>query len=329
MPDFKNDNQKKINNLMANYKDVEGVSTKQLNFGLWFIKNKKFFFLGVVCFLSLCAISLYSYSAYKYFDYLFNGLFNDQTDLKNLTDTQINYPRINYNQRLTYSFYKTLPVGSNRVDLIGQIKNENPMMWATFNYYFLVGNTKLESQTGFILPANDNNSQVEAEIKYLVLTNQEVDLSSGQPQLIVEKITWNRLDAHTIKNWLKYKTDHLNFIIANQAFTNSRDSGLSEKDNINLINFDITNNTAYNYRDITLMIVLSSQGDLAGIYQYTIDSFLSQTTKKIQINWLGDIKDSEGNFMYIDKDGIEVIPDINIFNAVIYQSVVDSIGDQK
>jgi len=295
------------------YKDIEGISTKKLNFGLWITEHKKQFRMSLIIFLIVVAATSWAYTIYGFAYYFSRGMKEDEILVKDLLASNTighDYIVKISAQDLIYSSVNVLRTGS-KYDFLTEIKNPNEKHWASFRYCFLIQGKEVDCSGGFILPK---------ETKYLMSLAQEFEYQPTNIQFVVRDLKWQRINAHKYPDWQQFKDEHLNFEIKEVGFSPAESSGLSEKLSFNLLEFTTRNNTPYNYWEVVFNILLSRGSSIVGVNKYTVAEFMSGEEKFIQINWpdnLGRVND------------IEIIPEINIIQDGIYIKYEGGIGEEK
>lgn len=315
--DFKNidQNNNKIDQQMKsrveNYRDIEGISTKSLNLGLWYVEHRRHMRLALIIFLIAFSGVTWAYTIYGFAYYIAQGMKNDDALLAELVKGgSIGHEYVEQTAAKNLTYFAPLAFYTNgKYDFAAEVKNPNQKWWAEFDYYFSSGSSKTKVERGFILPGED---------KFVLSLAQ--DVPSGQAQFIVENISWRRISQHKIPDWQDYYDSHLNFQNKNAAFAQASQSGLSEKLNLNQLSFTTTNKTAYNYWEARFSILLYSGSTIVGVNQYTISDYMSGQSRDVNMSW-------PGNFGRVDK--VEIIPDLNIMKDGIYIEYEGGIGQEK
>lgn len=281
------------------FRDTEGLTTRQLNVGLWYIKNRKTFFIILVIVLGLTAFATVGYSLYQFSSYIFVGVDQDrQTYLDLTSSTSLITNKINVGNNVSYSDARLLPGKDNTYDLVAAITNSNPMVLVKLRYAFDVGGQTVGETEDFVLPG---------DTKYFMALNQ--DVPNASTSLIIQNTSFIRLDRHKISDWDKYRSERLNFVITDAHFKTSTESGLSEKINLGQLDFKITNNTAFGYKTVPLAILLKSQGNIVAVNRYIINNFKSGEQKTVQMSWPGRLP---------NVTQVEILPDINITDDSVF-----------
>jgi hypothetical protein len=291
---------KQLDERLDRYSDTEGLSTRQLNIGLWYVRNKKKFFVILIILLILTAVGTIGYSLYQFSSYLIVGIPQDQQTYLDLTSaTSLVTNKVNVGNNISYSEVKMLPNQNNTMDLVAAVTNSSPSLSVRLKYYFVVDDKKIGEAEDFILPS---------DTKYLMSLNQAIT-SSSLVNLVIEQTSFIRLDRHKVSDWNTYRSDRFNFLIENAKFTSGTDSGLSEKISLGQLDFKITNNSAFSYKTVPLAILLKSQGQIMAVNRYIINNFRSGEAKVIQLSWPGRVS---------SINEVEILPDINILDDTIY-----------
>ncbi|MCX6792658.1 MAG: hypothetical protein NTY12_01400 [Candidatus Falkowbacteria bacterium] len=289
-----------VDERLRKYRDTGGLTTNQLDFGLWYIRNRKKFFIALVVVLIITAAGTIGYSLYQFSSYLFVGAGQDKQTFIDLTSsTSLVTNKMNLGSNVSYSDVRVLPTQNNNSDLVAAVTNANPRLAVNISYYFDVNGQRIGATNDFVLPG---------DTKYLMALNQSIS-SNSSASLVVEHLSFVRLDRHSISDWDQYRLEHFNFLIQNAKFTTSVESGLSEKISLGQLDFKITNNSAYGYITVPLTIVLKSQGQIVAVNRYMINNFKSGEEKSVQISWPGRLP---------SVNEVEILPDLNIIDDSIY-----------
>ena len=119
--------------------------------------------------------------------------------------------------------------------------------------------------------------------------SQEFNVKPIGAQLVIENLSWSRIDRHTIPDWQDYKNSRLNIVIEDIKFTPAGKSNLSGTVSLNQVNFKATNKTAYNYWQVDFQIALFRGMDVASVNKVSLNEFMSGQERLVEIRWPGDI----------------------------------------
>ena len=294
--------EKDLQDRVEEYVDQHGVSTRQLNWALWYVRNHKKFFIILVSLLLAVGLFLWGYSAVKIISLAFSRN-QARENLSGFTQSNVVASKINYADKLNYSLRKIIPLGFNKYDLVGEVTNDNLKTWLSFDYYFLINGQPSKKEQGFVFPQ---------EKKKLIILGQKIKTSPQTSRLVLENLNWHKINPHNIQDWDNYRQEHLNFIINDKKFLAADNSGLSDKLKLSNLSFAITNMTAYSYLKVDLIIVLQSGSRIVGVNKYIIDHFNSQELKQINLSLVGD-------FSNVDK--IDIIPEVNILDKEVFDKI--------
>lgn len=296
------------------YRDLEGVSLRKLEFGLWFVEHKENLRKALVVFLIIIAASSWSYTIYGFSYYLAKGMEEDDLIYRELANSgRINHDYIVQSspQSLSFGAVKTVSSAANSFDFIVEAKNLNQRHWGEFEYYFLVDGVKTDSDSSFVLPG---------ETKYLLIPAQRLNHPPGSIRVAVDKINWRRIDVRRIPDWQEFSDEHLAVTIAKDKYISSRESGLSERINISQVEFEATNNSPYNYLQAAFYVLLYNRSNLVAVNRYSLNGFMSGRPYFIRVS----MPEAVGRV-----DRVEIKPEIAIMNENNYLKFEGGIGEEK
>ena len=279
---------------LKDYYDKTGISLKRLNFGLWVAEHRRRIIKLIIIFLILLSAFFFIYSSYNYIIYFTAGDPNSQL----LTDN------LSFSLRPVTSDLETSPLltfdNDGQSDLAIQIVNPNEKFMANFNYCFQLGDKDVSCGATFILPG---------EKKYLLALATEFSGRRDELAFNISDIFWRRIDAHQIPDWEDFYNKRLDFAITDLNFASAAASGLSDKINLNTLDFSVKNQTAYGYHEVPFNIFLYSGSAIVAVNRYLFQNFLPGETRAVKISW-------PGHFNAVNRT--EVTPDLNIMDNNVY-----------
>ncbi len=283
------------------FESSDAPSEGRLGFGLWIIKQKRHFYIALVVLLVAVSAIVYGYNIYSYIDYfLFSGP-AERANIANLSNSIINWQQ-QQKTNAPASLLQSDPqvfLSAGNYDFVAKLENPNSNFYAYFSYCFTDNGQAISCHNSFILPG---------EKKYLLsLGNKQTATTSLQ--LEIRDLIWQRLNGHLYPNWPNFSKNHLNFTTSNAKFLSGTDSGLSENIDLHTLEFSIKNDSAYNYWELPLNIILSDGSRVVSVNRYTLTEFYSGQTKDIRLAWPNSLP---------IVDGIAIIPDIDITRNDIY-----------
>ncbi|MFH1255280.1 MAG: hypothetical protein V1667_02320 [bacterium] len=303
-----------IDEKIKNYQSVEGITTKQLEIGLWFVEHKRQLKNCLIYFLILVSAISWSYTIYGFAYYIARGMGEDEILIKQMA--QINGAGHDYVARLSAKDLAIGPVeviksSEGKYDLYANLKNDNAKWLVEFEYYFTAAGRSTEKTKGYILPDGE---------RYLAALAESFPYYPENSRLVVENIKWSRINQHEIPDWEAYKSDRLNIGISGIEFVSASNNPLSEKMGLNRLSFNAVNRAAYNYWSVGFTILLYSGGEIIGINHYILDDFMSGQNRSVEISWPGNLG---------GVSSVEIIPEINIMEDGIYIKYEGGIGQEK
>lgn len=305
-----------IDQQIKKFQDLEGLSVNKLNFGLWYVEHIKQLRMIIIIILIIIASISWTYTIYGFAYYIARGMNEDEIMAKQLVETKgIDHNYLSQSAAKDLIIYpvQVLLSTNKKYDLLVQIKNTNLKSWGNFDYSFLINNQKTKQQSGFIFPG---------ETKYLIALAQDFSYQPSGVQLVIENLSWSRINQHQISDWQDYYNSHLNIINTDAKFVPSNQSGLSQKLELNQLSFNSYNKTPFNYWQVDYLILLFNNNAVINVNKYTLMDFMSGQTRLIQLSWQGSIG---------RVDEVKIIPEINIMdenNYIKYEGKVQP-GDQR
>lgn len=303
---------KKVN--IGRYNDPEGLTETKMNIGLWYLEHKKqMLFLFNIILITISVFS-WAYVLYGLGYYFIKGMPEDRKLANELA--QRNLVGHEYFLKIAprnLGVYETesFRLDNGKYDFMAVVKNPNKDRVGRFKYSFLTDNYETEKETGFILPG---------ETKYLLVLGQEV---LGNPNIVNLKISgleWIRLDKHTYPDWEAFYKEHMAVSAENVKFTPAKSTILTEKINLNQLDFTLENSSAYNYRSVGMIILLKQADRVVAVNKYKANDLLSGEKREVGMTWPGRL----GRI-----DNTLVIPEIDISRDDIYIDFQGKINDEK
>ncbi len=285
---------KKTSKKKRKYTSINGVSDRQLNIGLWLVDNRTKIKQSLIIFLIVFAASTLSYSTYHLTDYFLYGRKHDQKIMQEMTMSfsdgeylrQVMSP-----EKLLFSFTQAYYV-DGRYDFLTKIKNPNPRHYGVFTYCFEEVDNELACGETFILPGQE---------KYVVELNKDISGGVGAINFVVKDISWRRITAHVVKDFDAYKKERFRFFVSDVDFNIS--------DNNYFLNFEIRNDSSFNFYKVPLhIILLGPQGEI-GVNKYILRNLKSEERTKLSLTWpTGTQRASQ----------ILIVPDVDILDKDNY-----------
>ncbi|MDD5071813.1 MAG: hypothetical protein PHQ42_03700 [Patescibacteria group bacterium] len=299
---------------MNQYPSSFGPSDKKLALGLWLLENKRKLRMALIIFLVIVAGISWSYTIYGFAYYIGKGMNEDEILVRQIVEERMvghDYILELAPRDLILSSPQILKATEDKYDLLAEIRNPNPKHWANFIYCFSADNKETDCGQSFILPE---------ETKTILALAKIFKARPSGLALAIKEISWARVNPRQFPDWKNFRDEHFDFNIEGVKFTPASASGLSEKLNLNSLEFSITNKTPFNYWEIPLNIFLYRGNSIVGVNRYTVLELMSGEKRKVEMSWLGGLSGA---------DNVKTIPEINIFEDDIYIKYEGGIGEEK
>ncbi|MBD3359642.1 MAG: hypothetical protein GF365_02975 [Candidatus Buchananbacteria bacterium] len=275
--------------------DGKPMSEKSLKLAYWYVTNKLLLkrILIIVLIIVNALLAIYLIYLLVFNLYIYRSEY--QVMLNNIETINQDYPNLrvaNLPQDIQVGQIKVLPNNEN-YDLMVEIANPNVQWWASFNYKFQVNDELTETRSSFILPG---------ETKRLVdLSVPDGDLAS---RLDLSNVVWQKEIDYVSLQRLR-----LRFDIQNVEYVPASELGVGQELPVSRVLFTVYNNTAYNYKNIKLLILLKSADNIVAINQISSGALKNNQSKKLESTF----------FQSLPRiTSVEVVPEVNILDDDVY-----------
>ncbi|MEI6528993.1 MAG: hypothetical protein WCN88_01130 [Candidatus Falkowbacteria bacterium] len=278
------------------YKDLEGLSLKKMNFGLWLSEHRaqigKFF----IIFLIAISAFFFIFTSYNYFVYFRNSSLKADDIASTISNV---VSQRNIASDITYGIPQIFRSGEN-YDLVVLIKNPNDKFTAHFQYCFATSEKNIKCSSGFIMPLEE---------KYIFALGQKIQTASPVVSFKITSTSWQRIDTHQIADWSSYFNSHINFAFENINLALADESGLSEKIGLDSLEFTAINRSNFGYYEVPFNISFYSGSELIGVNRYIIKNFLAGESRTVRMSWLGGLSSNIRT---------EIRPELDLLDDSIY-----------
>lgn len=293
--DINNDSKDNIN--FGSKKKSKDKALRNFNFGLWFLENRKKFFIGVIVFLVALSAVLYSVFFYNLYDYI-RYTPEERQALQELSEVNVNLNP----GRLAIDLEDGKPqffFHNNKYDFVVKVTNPNNNFFSYINYCFSDGDKELFCSNATLFPGED---------KYLVDLAIDLENRPNDLKFNITKKNWERVSVRTYPDWEKYYSERMNFSISDIKFEIIKPADLNLKSTNNL-SFKIFNNSPYNFWEVPLDIIMFYRGNIVGVNKYSISEFMSLESKSVDLSWSNSLS---------QVDDTKIIPNLNILQEENY-----------
>lgn len=280
---------------------TDEFSAKQLKWAMWYVNNKLLLYRLAVGSLIVFIAATFAFSLWRGAFILYYDFFQQPRVDVELSRAP-NYDAINQRntpQPLQIMGIQVLPGGTDKNDAIVEIANPNERHIVFFDYYFDFSGQKTEPQSGFLLPL---------EARPMVAMGLDTSWAVGTANIIIENISWRRVSAHLITDIRSWQNERLNFSVSDFVF---KLAGSRNGASAHIINFKLTNNSPYSYKNPEFYLGLYQNNSMVGIMKLFLDDFISLQARDI------DLRSFVSNLAVTE---IKIFPIINLYEKAVYLS---------
>lgn len=298
----------KINNSQTNgnkpnfekYVDpTDEFGSKQLKWGMWYIRNKILFNrLGIIM-LSVFIAGTFGFSLWKGGLILYYDFFQQPAMEAELTRA-VNYDIFNQRrlpQQLQIMDVQILPGGVDKNDAIAEMANPNERYIIYFNYYFNFGAQQSPRHQGFLLPF---------EVRPIAAMGLDSGWAVGSANIVIDNISWRRISSHLVSDVSSWQNERMIFSISDFTFKQAGTTGGASS---NIISFKLTNNSPYSYKDAVFYIGLYQSNSMVGLMKLPVQDLRSLEVRDV------DLRSFVSNLVV---DEIKLFPAIDLYDKTAY-----------
>jgi hypothetical protein len=273
----------------------EQLINKKIELSYWFVTHKLFLKSLLAVLLIIINVCLLAYIVYV----LIFNLVVFQPDylaiLKSFAETDYDYQRlkaVSLPQQINLVDLAIYPDRDN-FDIVAEIANPAPKWWATFDYQFQIGEKLTILRQGFILPG---------ETKRIM----DLNVVDGNK---ASNVVFSNLIWHKELNFSSLAQERYLFDVQNVNYIPAKDLGVGDKIAISRLNFNLTNNSAFSYKNINLLVFLKSGDQVVGVNQISSGSLRSKETKNLEVTFFQPLP---------RVTSADIVPEINILDDSVY-----------
>lgn len=277
----------------------EELSGGQLRIGYWIAEHlvvlRK---TGVALFIAFDVL-LGGYNIYHWASYFLSGYFNDQksaVELVRTTNALNQLVSARGAAQLVIKGTSAYESSAGRFDAIALLQNTNKEWYVSFDYEFDIGSGKTPKAHGFLLPEEE---------KPVGAFNLEGSYSTSEPSFQLSNIVWRHISKHDIADVSTWLAARKKFDTQNLLVTAAGSLGLAE----GRLDFDIINQSFYDYRDPEFVIGVWNGPTLARVYKIHVTRFMAGETRPIELAAPSSM---------LSGAQIKLYPHIDFFDSSVY-----------
>lgn len=187
----------------------------------------------------------------------------------------------------------------NRLDMVVEITNPNPMWWVEFNYKFNVSGEETPTRTGYALP---NGTQVLTELGY-----RPKSPGVGNASLVVENVRWHRVDPKTVgSSYDEFATSRFAFDARDVVYSTDLVIGTRP---VGQSSFTLVNGSAYGFWSVDLVVRLWRGPSVVAVNKIALTKVQPGESRPVKLVWLENLPGITET---------EVIPQVNLLDPGVY-----------
>lgn len=293
---------KKEQSKLERYEDVTGEFTSsELKWGEWYIRHKILLRKIFIGFLTTWCVVTVGYGL-GYFTYYYSyGYFQDQ---EMYTQQLIELSNLKNTRELAQA--KDLQIGNIEVfnsisdklyDFSARVYNPNERWAAVVTYKFIFSGGESDLAQTVLLPGSQ---------RPIVYFGFESNRYPANAKLMLVSVDWKKINPHAIEDVAGFIAERTDFPIENFQFTRaSKSQGIPN----HIIEFDIYNNSVYNYWDPGFYVELIKGNKTVGIIYFVASEFRSREIRHI------DLRSYISN---LEVSNVKVWSALNVFDNAEY-----------
>jgi len=290
---------------ISSYRDEDGLTASKLDAMYLFFQSRSVasrIFIGGVLLL-ICSLFIYaliSLSGYFIFGLAEESEIARQLLTRNFSEHSLR-ARVAARDLIRYPV-AVLPTSSDesKYDFYADITNPNQNYIARFDYYLSINGQKTRISHDFVLPGSN---------KVLMQLGLESESIPESVALKIENLNWQKINKHKVSSITEYKQNHLDGIEIseiNLTTPNSTAFAGGTSKTINVLKFNVKNNTAFDYNSAGFAIkIFDAYGTVVRVERYFVESLPSGSIHAAALNIAGKIGNAKKT---------EITPDIDIFS---------------
>lgn len=279
----------------------EQITSWQLKVSYWYVTNKILLKKILTGFLIFLCVVFYGYAIYKLLTIL---LIDDRAwrnDLSSLTQNQADYAGLRQLQQprpLQIISFNIVGGRDGKYDFIMKVRNPNDNFnIPALRYQLLNGSEVIAEKTGFLLPGEE---------KYIGFFGQPIEGASSAT-IKIANVTWKRFN-----NYAAFGQPRLRFSVSEPKFTPAFESGVKGDLPVSILNFKITNLSAFSYWQVGLYMILHSADAVVGANYLSLSQLRSGEEREVEMRWYENLP---------GVSRVEILPEVNIADPGAFMPV--------
>lgn len=281
----KNKDEETLKTDINKYQAQNGVSSHNLKFGIWFTTYKVLLYrLALILFIvfdaSVIIFSLWKIGGFLIYD--FTKKDQMERELAYFANNSVILERYTP-ENLQIMDVKVYSSSDDKVDVLAKINNPNKQIISSFDYYFSFSNGQnTPIQRGSVLPGSEG---------VVVSLGLDAEMFQGAATLNIGNFAWRRVPAHDVGDAEVWQKDRINFTASDFSYTYA---GQESGADANIIKFNLTNNSAFSYKEPNFVVELRYSGVSVGVMTFNVSRFMSLEVREIDLrNFVDNLQVNE------------------------------------
>lgn len=269
------------------------LTEQQLKFGYWFVTHKVALRKGGVIALILVNAALWLPAVYMAFRlFVVDGPAYARM-LQQMSVSLVNPDVIEAARPEPPVVAQTLVFNTagNRYDFAAIIKNQNPKWYGDFEYRFVAEGFATPARHAVLLPGRET---VVSELGVTAPSR----IRGGR--LEFSSFLWRRISTRVVKDPPSFVAERTAIVVSDARHEPGPPARTS---------FVVTNNTAFGYWNVDVIVLLKRGTSVVGVNRVTLERLASGEARPVDVAWF----DSVGSVGAVD-----VRPQVNIFDPGVY-----------
>lgn len=274
--------EEKIKSKLSRYTDPTGeFSNRQIKLAEWYLKHKLLLQkIGKYILIAWCVVTVgygFGYLGY-YFSY---GYFQDKKMAAQSVAQFQNYSKLQTMYGAKDLIVKDVDVYnsvSDLYDFAARVENPNERWIARVTYKFVFGGGETPLAQTTLAPKSAR------PIVYFGGSAGTYPLGAS---FVIEKVDWQRINPHSGIDIEDYISQRTRFSVDQFRFTpQKRSAGILNS----MIQFSLSNDTAYNFWDAKLIVELLDGGQTVGMVNLNVERFMAGEKRSIDLrSWVDNL----------------------------------------
>ncbi len=288
-----------MNDILLN---EEKEDSRRYRFSLWWVEHRLQLKRNGIILFVVCDVLILLFVFWNLIDAYVLKYDAEQLAVTSLTqenqDALHAYTLARAAEPLTFTDASVFLSADSHYDLYAELTNPNADWWAEFQYTFTFAGGETVVRNGFILP---NEQKPIMELAY------PSKISIDTAQVVLQNVTWHRVDHHQVPDYKKWSTDRLSLEILNPLFT--QDTTIATH-TLSRTTFTVKNNSPFSFYQPVFSLLLMQGSRVVAVNRTSLASLDANSQQDVVVNWFGVVPSNAQ---------VEVIPEINIFDSAVYK----------